>query len=332
MIPFSVLDLSLITSTGSPATAFANSRDLAQDADALGFTRYWVAEHHAMPGVASAATALLIQHLAAATQRIRVGSGGIMLPNHSPLSVAEQFGTLETLFPGRIDLGLGRAPGSDQETMRALRRDHNSADRFPQDVVELMHYLGAVEPGQRVVAVPGAGLDVPVWLLGSSLFSAQLAAYLGLPFAFAAHFAPDHLEAAITLYRREFQPSRYHAAPHAMICVNVIAAETDQRAAYLQTSLEQFVVALRRGRPGTFPAPFEPGTHEWMEAEKAMLAHSTRYTFAGSTQTVTEKLARFLDRYQPDELMVAAPIFESGARRESLSRTMDVHNALAASA
>jgi len=328
MIPFSVLDLSLITSTGSPASAFANSRDLAQHAEALGFTRYWVAEHHAMPGVASAATPLLIQHIAAATTQIRVGSGGIMLPNHSPLAVAEQFGTLETLFPGRIDLGLGRAPGSDQETMRALRRDHTSADRFPHDVVELLRFLGPADASQRVVAVPGAGLDVPVWLLGSSLFSAQLAAYLGLPFGFAAHFAPDHLEAAIALYRREFTPSRYRATPHAMICVNIIAAETDEDAAYHRTALEQFVVALRRGRPTTFPAPFTPGTHTWSEAERAMLAQATRFTFSGSTATVRTQLEQFLNRYQPDELMIAAPFFDHAARRDSLRRAMDIRATL----
>ncbi|GBQ71532.1 luciferase-like monooxygenase [Ameyamaea chiangmaiensis NBRC 103196] len=329
MIPFSVLDLSLITSTGSPAEAFANSRDLARHAETLGFERYWVAEHHAMPGIASAATALLIQHIASATQTIRVGSGGIMLPNHSPLAIAEQFGTLETLFPGRIDLGLGRAPGSDQETVRALRRDAGSADRFPQDVVDLLAYLGPPQPGQRVVAVPGADTNVPVWLLGSSLFSAQLAAYLGLPFAFAAHFAPEQMEAALTLYRREFEPSRYRQTPHAMVCVNVIAADTDARAARLETSLRQYFVALRTGRPIAYPPPIDPETHAWSESEKALFAHALRFTFAGSPATVQAGLCGFISRYQPDELMIAAPIFDHGARRDSLSHAMAIRAALA---
>ena len=255
MIPFSVLDLSPIIEGGDASLAFRNTLDLARHVESLGFNRYWLAEHHNMPGIASAATAVVIGHVAAGTQRIRVGSGGIMLPNHAPLPVAEQFGTLAALFPGRIDLGLGRAPGTDQRTMRALRRDPMSADTFPRDVVELQSYFRAVEPGQAIQAVPGGGLDVPIWLLGSSLFSAQLAAMLGLPFAFASHFAPDAMMDAIQIYRSRFEPSDALAKPHVMLGVSVFAADTDDEAAFIATSAKQQLLALRSGSPGKLKPP-----------------------------------------------------------------------------
>ncbi|MBV1832547.1 LLM class flavin-dependent oxidoreductase [Novacetimonas pomaceti] len=317
MTALSVLDLSLITRGGSVAGALANSVDLARLAERLGYHRYWLAEHHAMPGIASAATAVVIGHIAGVTQHIRVGAGGIMLPNHSPLSVAEAFGTLESLYPGRIDLGLGRAPGSDQATMRALRRDPAAADRFPMDVQEVLRYLGPVEAGQRVVAIPGAGLDVPVWLLGSSLFSANLAARLGLPFAFAAHFAPAMMEEAVALYRHAFVPSRYLQAPHVMLCVNVIAADDDATAALLFTSLEQYFVALRSGRPTAFPPPDARMQHD--PAQRGMLEQVLRYTFHGGVERVRQSLTDFMRRHRPDELMVAMPIYDHAARCHSLS-------------
>src|SRR5450631_1360550 len=250
MIPFSVLDLAPIVEGGSAAQAFRNTLDLAQHAERWGYHRYWLAEHHNMPGIASAATAVVIGHVAAGTRTIRVGAGGIMLPNHPPLMIAEQFGTLEALYPDRIDLGLGRAPGTDPVTARALRRDlAGSADQFPQDVQELQSYFDA-PAGQSTRAIPGAGLAVPIWLLGSSLFSAQLAAALGLPFAFAAHFAPELLLPALTVYRKRFQASRELARAYAMVCVNVIAADTDAEARRLFTSHQQAFTQLRRGRPG----------------------------------------------------------------------------------
>src|SRR5688572_16002737 len=230
MIPLSILDLAPVTEGSHPSQTFANTVDLARAGERLGYHRYWLAEHHNMPGIASAATAVLIGHVAGGTSRIRVGSGSVMLPNHAPLQVAEQFGTLASLYPGRIDLGLGRAPGTDQPTAKALRRYFDSAEQFPLDVQELLSYFAAVQPGQLVRAVPGAGLDVPVWLLGSSLFSAQLAAALGLPFAFASHFAPDAMDQALAVYHRDFRPSQYLAKPHAMLALNVVAAETDAEA------------------------------------------------------------------------------------------------------
>ncbi|HEX2860052.1 MAG TPA: LLM class flavin-dependent oxidoreductase, partial [Lacunisphaera sp.] len=270
MIPFSVLDLSNIIQGGTVAEALHRSRELARHVENLGYKRFWLAEHHNMPGIASAATSLVIAHVAAGTSRIRIGSGGIMLPNHSPLVIAEQFGTLAALFPGRIDLGLGRAPGTDQATARALRRGElNAADTFPRDVQELQAYFQPAVPGQVVQAVPGAGMDVPIWLLGSSLFGAQLAAELGLPFAFASHFAPDHLEQALALYRGLFQPSRALARPYAMAAIGVVAAETDAAAANLATSLQQSFVLLRRGTPGPLPPPVESMDGRWTAHEKA---------------------------------------------------------------
>src|SRR6478735_2622616 len=258
MVPLSVLDLAPIVQGGDAADAFRRSLDLAQHAERWGYRRFWLAEHHGMPGIASAATAVVIRHIAAGTTTIRVGSGGIMLPNHAPLVIAEQFGTLASLFPGRIDLGLGRAPGTDQTTARALRRDlHGSAESFPDDVVELQRYFADPVEGQRVRAVPGAGLHVPIWLLGSSLFSAQLAAALGLPFAFASHFAPDYLLTALEVYRKQFRPSKTLDKPYAMVGVNVFAADTNEEARRLFTSLQQQFINLRRGTPGQLQPPVD---------------------------------------------------------------------------
>ncbi|GBR06403.1 LLM class flavin-dependent oxidoreductase [Acetobacter oeni] len=326
MIPFSVLDLSLITRGSTPAEAFRNTLDFSRLAETLGFRRYWLAEHHAMPGIASAATAVLIGQVAGATQRIRVGAGGIMLPNHSPLVVAEQFGTLETLFPGRIDLGLGRAPGADQRTARALRRDPLAPDRFPDDVVELLHYFepASEEDTHLVRAIPGAGLRVPVWILGSSLFSAVLAAQLGLPYAFASHFAPGQMDEAITLYRARFEPSVRCPKPHVMLTANVIAADDDAGAGYLATSLQQYFIALRRGRPTAFPPPVDASAGLWSEQEQAMLDHTLSCTFAGSVPTIAPRLEAFIARYRPDELMVAVPVYDHEKRRHALELTAEM--------
>lgn len=328
MIPFSILDLSLIVRGSDAATAFRNSLDLARHAEALGFHRYWVAEHHAMPAIASAATAILIGHLAAGTQHIRVGAGGIMLPNHAPLMVAEQFGTLESLFPGRIDLGLGRAPGSDQETMRALRRDPTSADRFPQEVAELLHYFAPPQPGQRVQAVPGAGMEIPVWLLGSSLFSAHLAAHLGLPFAFASHFAPDMMEEAVALYRQRFTPSARLAQPYVMLGLNVVAADTDAQARFLFTSHQQQFVALRRGRPGQFPPPVAETEGLWTPAEQAGIDRALACAVVGGPDTLRAGLSRFIERHHPDELMIVSAIHDHAARLHSFALAAAAWHAL----
>jgi len=320
VIPFSVLDLSLIKRGSGPAEAFRNSLSLAQKAEELSFNRFWLAEHHSMPGIASAATPVLIGHVAAGTQRIRVGSGGIMLPNHSPLVVAEQFGTLETLFPGRIDLGLGRAPGADQRTARALRRDAQAPDRFPEDVVELLHYF---EPSSEhdthlIRAIPGAGLRVPVWILGSSLFSAVLAAQLGLPYAFASHFAPAQMKQAIELYRARFEPSERCARPHIMLTVNAILASEDAEAQQLSTSLYQYFIALRRGRPIPFPPPVDDISALMTPDEQAMLDHTLSCTFVGSAQSVFPRFKQFVEEHAPDELMVAVPIHDHDKRLRSL--------------
>ena len=326
MIPFSVLDLSIITRGAGPREAFRNTIDFAKLAENLGFHRYWLAEHHSMPGIASAATAILIGQVAGATTRIRVGSGGIMLPNHSPLVVAEQFGTLETLFPGRIDLGLGRAPGADQRTARALRRDPSAPDRFPEDVVELLHYFEpmAAEDTHLIRAIPGMGLRVPVWILGSSLFSAVLAAQLGLPYAFASHFAPAQMEEAIALYRSRFEPSERCARPHVMLTVNVIAADEEADGKRLATSLYQYFMALRRGRPIAFPPPVNNILSLWSAEEQALLEQTLAYTFAGSRESVTEQLKSFLERHKPDELMVAVPIHDQDSRKRSLEITAKI--------
>ncbi|MFT9016631.1 MAG: LLM class flavin-dependent oxidoreductase [Acetobacter sp.] len=332
MIPFSILDLSLITDHGNAATAFRHSGDLVQHAESLGFDRYWVAEHHAMPGIASAATSVLMGYLAGLTQQIRIGAGGIMLPNHAPLVIAEQFGTLATLYPGRIDLGLGRAPGSDQTVARALRRRADNADTFPEDVLELLHYFEPAQPGQLVVAAPGAGCDVPVWLLGSSLYSAQLAAVLGLPFAFASHFAPRMMEEAVALYRHRFKPSHALAAPHVMLAMNVIAADTQAEADRLFTSHQMYFMALRSGRPRAYPAPVDPASLPWTAVERAQIDSALACRAVGDKAAVMKDIGTFLDRHQPDELILTAPIHDHQARRRSLEIVMEARSLLAANA
>ena len=317
MIPFSVLDLSPITEGADAAQSFRNTLDLARHAERWGFQRYWLAEHHGMPGIASAATAVLIGHVAGGTQTIRVGAGGIMLPNHSPLVIAEQFGTLEALYPGRIDLGLGRAPGSDQATARALRRNLSSdADEFPRDVVELMDLMSD-QPRQHIRAVPGTGAKVPVWILGSSLFGAQLAAMLGLPYAFASHFAPAQMMQAIELYRESFKPSPQLARPYVMLGFNVFAADTDEEAQFLATSMQQAFVNLRSGRPTRLPPPL-PGYRERVgPAEKALLDSVLSCATIGSPGTVRQGLKDFIARTGADELMITSQMFDHAARLRS---------------
>jgi luciferase family oxidoreductase group 1 len=329
MIPFSVLDLSPIVRGATAADAFRNTLALARHAEQLGYHRFWLAEHHNNPGIASAATAVVIGHVAGGTQTIRVGSGGVMLPNHSPLVIAEQFGTLASLYPGRIDLGLGRAPGTDQLTARALRRDgtHN-ADTFPQDVEELQAYFEPVAPGQKIRAVPGAGLKVPLWLLGSSLFGAQLAAMLGLPFAFASHFAPDMLMQALDLYRSGFRPSAQLAKPYAMVVANVVAAETDEAARYQLTSVQQAMTNLLRGTPGPMPPPIDDIESYWSPAEKAGAQRMLRYAVAGSAATVENQLQRFIEDTRTDELMVTTHIYDPAIARRSLEITAQVRDRL----
>ena len=329
MIPLSVLDISPVVEGGDVRQSLENSRDLARHAERLGYRRFWLAEHHNMPGVASAATSVVIGHVAAGTRSIRVGAGGIMLPNHAPLVIAEQFGTLEALFPGRIDLGLGRAPGSDQLTARALRRTLvGDVDRFPQDVIELMSYFQPPSPGQPIQAVPGAGLAVPVWILGSSLFGAQVAAILGLPFAFASHFAPEALLPALEIYRRYFKPSQQLDKPHVMVAANIIAADSDAEARRLFTSLQQSFVKLRRGTPGTLAPPIDDITAWASAAELAGLNHSLVYSFVGSQQTVAKGVKSFLELTQADELIVGGHIFDHPARRHSYELAARVRDAL----
>ena len=328
-IPFSVLDLSPIVEGGTAADALRNSLDLAQHAERWGFKRYWLAEHHNMTGIASAATVVVIGHIAAGTRTIRVGSGGIMLPNHAPLVVAEQFGTLESLFPGRIDLGLGRAPGTDMQTSMALRRDlATNAEQFPQDVLELRAYFDEVQPGQQIRAVPGAGLKVPLWILGSSLFGAQVAAMLGLPFAFASHFAPDALMPALEIYRRHFKPSAQLEKPYAMVAANIVAAESDCEARRLFTSLQQSFVKLRRGTPGKLAPPVDDINTWAAPVELAGLSHSLVYSFVGTTQTVVRGVGSFLEMTQADELMVSGHIFDHSARLHSYELAARVRDML----
>ncbi len=318
MASFSVLDLSPITEGSTAADALRNTLDLARHAERWGYHRYWLAEHHNMPAVASAATSIVIAHVASGTATIRVGAGGIMLPNHSPLVIAEQFGTLESLFPGRIDLGIGRAPGSDQLTALALRRDA-AVDTFPQDVVELMAFLREPAPGQRVRAIPGAGLRVPIWILGSSLFGAQLAAELGLPFAFASHFAPALLTQAIDAYRGRFRPSEDLDRPRLMVGLNVVAADTDHEARRLFTSHQQVFLSLRRGQPAPLPRPADPDRFEAALAphERVELQHTLSSAVVGSPSSVRDGVAAFLAKHRPDELIVTAQIFDHGARLRS---------------
>ena len=317
MIPLSILDLAPVAEGSDIRQSFANTLDLARHGERLGYRRYWLAEHHNMPGIASAATAVLIGHVAAGTRTIRVGAGGIMLPNHAPLQVAEQFGTLACLHPDRIDLGLGRAPGTDQPTARALRRYFDSADAFPDDVVELLRYFEPASADQPVRAVPGAGVDVPVWLLGSSLFSARLAALLGLPFAFASHFAPDAMDEALALYRRDFRASSRLASPHAMLAVNVVAAPTSEEARRLFTTQQQAFVNLRRGRPGLIPPPIDDIEAFWTPVEKAGVERALACAVVGDPQAVGEGLRAFVARHRPDELMLTANLHDHAARVRS---------------
>jgi luciferase family oxidoreductase group 1 len=331
MIPFSILDLSPVVQGSSPAEALRNTLDLAQHAERWGYRRYWLAEHHNMPGIASAATSVVIAHVAAGTKTIRVGSGGVMLPNHSPLVIAEQFGTLESLFPGRIDLGLGRAPGTDPRTTLALRRDGvRSADTFPQDVAELQGYFAPVRDGQAVRAVPGAGLEVPIWLLGSSLFSAQLAADLGLPFAFASHFAPDYLLVALEAYRSGFKPSATLASPYAMVAVNVFAADTDADGWRLMTSVQQQWINLRRGTPGLLQPPVDSMDGRWSPEEKAAVQHALSITAVGSPETVRRSLSTIIDVTRADELILTGQIYDHRARVHSFEVAAGVRDSLAA--
>jgi luciferase family oxidoreductase group 1 len=318
MAVLSVLDLCPVVEGGDAAQAFRNTLDLARHCEQLGYRRYWLAEHHSMPGIASAATALVIQHVAQGTATIRVGAGGVMLPNHAPLVIAEQFGTLESLFPGRIDLGLGRAPGTDQMTAQALRRNLMSEpERFPHDVIELMAYFRAAEPGQIVRAVPGAGLRVPIWILGSSLFGAQLAAALGLPYAFASHFAPAHLMQAIEIYRDRFEPSEQLDRPYVMLGYNAFAAPTDEEARLIASSVQQAFVNLRTGRPTLLPPPVEDYESRLSERERYILDQTLSCSAVGSPETVRRMMDEFVARTGADELMITAQIFDHAARLRS---------------
>ncbi len=318
MIPLSVLDLSPVPEGSDAGQSLRNTLELAQQAEKLGFTRYWLAEHHNMPGIASAATSVVIGHVAAGTSTIRVGAGGIMLPNHSPLVIAEQFGTLASLFPGRIDLGLGRAPGTDQLTAHALRRNlESSANDFPRDVVELLNYFKPGDPAQRVQAVPGAGLNVPVWILGSSLFGAQLAAMLGLPYGFASHFAPADMERAVELYRQRFEPSEYLQKPYVMLGLNVIAADTDEEAHHLFTSQLQAFVNLRSGRPGKLPAPVVGYQEQLDPSAQALVRQMLSCRVVGGPETVDKGIREFAERTGADELMVTGMIYDHQKRLRS---------------
>jgi luciferase family oxidoreductase group 1 len=328
MIPFSILDLSPINLGGDAAQSFRNTLDLARHGEAWGYKRFWLAEHHGMPGIASAATAVLIGHVAGGTSTLRVGAGGIMLPNHSPLVIAEQFGTLESLYPGRIDLGLGRAPGSDQTTARALRRNlAATADAFPNDVAELMDYFAA-SPRLPVRAVPGAGLQVPLWILGSSLFGAQLAAAMGLPYAFASHFAPVQMMDAIRIYRAQFRPSAQLDRPYLMLGFNVFAADTDEEARLLATSMKQAFVNLRTGRPAPLLPPLAGYEERLGPQEKALLDQVLSCSAIGSPATVREALQGFIERTRPDELMITSQVFAHTARLRSYEITADVRSSL----
>jgi luciferase family oxidoreductase group 1 len=325
----SILDLSPVPQGSTPGEALRNSLDLVRHAERWGYNRYWVAEHHNMPGIASAATSVVIGYLAAGTSTIRVGAGGIMLPNHAPLVIAEQFGTLEALYPGRIDLGLGRAPGTDQRTWRALRRDPESSDRFPQDVLELQALFAEATPDQAIQAVPGAGLAVPLWILGSSLFGAQLAAMLGLPYAFASHFAPDALDDALAVYRERFQPSEQSRTPYAMVGANVFVADTDAQAQRLFTSAQQRFVQMLRGSRGPLPPPIDDIETFWTPMEKARASSMLACSFVGSPATVARELQAFAERTRAEEIMVATAIYDHAARLRSYELLADLRDRLA---
>jgi luciferase family oxidoreductase group 1 len=317
MIPFSVLDLAPIIEGDSAAQAFRNALDVARHAEKLGYRRYWMAEHHSMPGIASSATAVALGYVAGGTSTIRVGAGGIMLPNHAPLVIAEQFGTLESLYPGRVDLGLGRAPGTDQAAAYALRRNLASDEnQFPRDVLELMNYFQPPEP-QRVRAIPGEGLDIPIWLLGSSTFGAQLAATLGLPYAFASHFAPQQLDAALEAYRSGFKPSRQLDKPYVMLGFNVFAADTDEQAEYLASSMEQAFVNLRTGRPTALQPPVAGYKESLPASHRLMLDHVLSCSAIGRPETVARSIAAFVERTGADELMMTSQMHDHGSRLRS---------------
>ncbi len=322
--PLSILDLAFVTEGSSPADALRNSLDLAQHAERWGYRRFWLAEHHNMVGIASAATAVAIGYVAGGTKTIRVGAGGIMLPNHAPLVIAEQFGTLESLYPGRIDLGLGRAPGTDQPTLRALRRDPANADNFPQDVLELQAFLGPVQPQQAIQAVPGGGTNVPIWILGSSLFGAKLAAMLGLPYAFASHFAPGALQDALDLYRQEFKPSQQLKQPYTMAGVNVFVADDDALAQWHFTSVQQQFTNLFRGRPGRLQPPIDDMDSYWRPGEEARVAEMLTYSFVGGPETVRRGLEEFVDRTGVDEVIVATAMYDHAARLRSYELLAEV--------
>jgi luciferase family oxidoreductase group 1 len=324
MVPISILDLVPVILGETPREALGKSLELARRAEALGYTRYWVAEHHNMTGIASAATSVVIGYLAGGTSKIRVGSGGIMLPNHSPLVIAEQFGTLESLYPGRIDLGLGRAPGTDALTLRALRRSSLHADSFPQDVLELKLLLGEVKRGQPVRAVPGAGTEVPIWILGSSTFGAELAAALGLPYAFASHFAPDAMFDALRIYREKFKPSKQLEQSHAMVGLNVVAADTDEEARRLFTTVQQSFTNLVRGAPGKLQAPIDDIEAYWTAAEKHQASRMLKYSIVGSAEVVRRDLESFISQTSADELMIVSHLYDHGARVRSYEIVAEV--------
>jgi luciferase family oxidoreductase group 1 len=317
-IPYSILDISPIPQGFTAGDALRNSLDVAQHAEKWGYTRYWVAEHHNMTGNASSATAVLLGYLAAGTSSIKLGSGGVMLPNHAPLVIAEQFGTLESIYPGRIELGVGRAPGTDQMTARALRRDLlGSDDRFPQDVRELQHYFGPIQEGQSVKAIPGANTNVPIWILGSSLYGAQLAAHFGLPYAFASHFAPEQLLEAMSIYRDLFKPSAQLAAPYSAFVVNVVAADTDEEAQHLFTTLQQNVIRMRRNTRGQLPPPIASIDEFCEPHEKAAAEHTLQCSLVGSLETVRTKMKYWLDKTGANEILFTGQIFDHQARLRS---------------
>lgn len=324
-IPLSFLDLVPVPQGATPKVAFEQAVQVAQTAEKAGFNRYWLAEHHNMRGIASTATSVLLAHIGANTDKIRIGSGGVMLPNHAPLVIAEQFGTLATLYGERIDLGVGRAPGTDGATFRALRRTINDADNFPQDVQELIHYFEPLTD-QTVTAMPANGMNVPVWILGSSLFGASLAAALGLPYAFASHFAPQMLSQAVQVYRANFKPSKHLDKPYVMVAGNLLLAETDEQAQYHFTSAQQSFVNLRRGKPSQLPKPIDDIESFWTPAEKHMVETALAISFVGSPTTVQPKLAQFIDHIQPDEMIVTCNIYDNSARLQSLElvKALDV--------
>lgn len=324
----SILELGRVREGGDIRTALDEARELARQAEGWGYERFWIAEHHNMPSVSTAATSLVIAHVAAGSTKIRVGAGGIMLPNHAPYVIAEQFGTLATLFPGRIDLGLGRAPGTDQVTVRALRRDPASSDRFPQDVQELQAWLSPTRPGQRVEAVPGSGTGVPLWILGSSLFGAQLAAELGLPFGFASHFAPQMLDQALSIYRSRFQPSAQLDKPYALVGVNVIAAPTDEEAKFLATSQQMSFAGIFRGARDLTKPPIDDIEQYWTPQEKAQASHMLAHSIYGGPDNVREGLRALVERTAADELMVVSDMFDFDQRLRSFKAISEIASAL----